>query len=479
MRLLAALLPCLALLTAGPSAAEPVTNQSTARSGRPNVVFIIADDMNGYGFYNEFPGVIMPHLEAFRKSAITFRHAYCAAPSCVPSRAAFFSGQLPSTTGSYLNGSDPWDKPAMEAVESLPEVFKRGGYTTWGAGKLFHARITPARETKAFDNKPKAGGFGPYLSEADQLAVKGGDGGKWWGAGPWTGPDADFPDVTNSTDAIAFLNQKHDKPFFLVLGLWRPHTPFTAPQRFFALYDEKSLPMPPAGWTANDLDDVPAAGRKLAQVWGERWEQTGADHPDLWRRIIWGYLACNSFADWSTGRVIDALDASAYAGNTLVVFIGDNGYHCGEKNHFEKSTLWEAAAQVPLAIRLPGRTQAGTEAAPPVSLVDLFPTLLDYCQLAPPRQPLDGRSLRPLLDNPAGAWDHPAVTLYEEHYFSACDDRYRYIQYPDGTEELYDHTADPHELTNIAARADTAPIKQRLQKQVPATWARSLGGRAG
>lgn len=440
---------------------------------RPNVVVIIADDMNGYGFYRQFPGVQMPHLEAFKKTAITFQHAYCSAPSCVPSRAAFFSGQLPSTTGSYLNGSDPWERPVMAAVDSLPEIFKRNGYTTWGTGKLFHAKIGPERERAAFDNHPKGGGFGPFLPADQQLA------GPWWGSGPWTGPDTDFPDVTNAADAIAFLQQPHEKPFLLMLGLWRPHSPFTAPRRFFDLYDEASLPMPPAGWQAHDLDDVPAPGRQLSAVWGERWTKTGADHPDLWRKILHAYLACNSFADWSAGRVLAALDASACADNTLVVFIGDNGYHCGEKNHFEKSTLWEAAAQVPLAIRLPGRAHAGTEITCPVSLVDLFPTLLTVCQLTPPRQPLDGRSLQPLLADPAATWDHPAVTLYEEHYFSACDGRYRYIQYPDGSEELYDHTSDPHELTNLAGRADTAPVKQRLLKSIPATWAPSLGGRPG
>lgn len=440
---------------------------------RPNVVVIIADDMNGYGFYDEFPGVKMPHIATFKKTALTFSRAYCSAPSCVPSRASFFSGLSPSTTGSYLNGSDPWDKPAMAAVESLPEVFKRSGYTTWGAGKLFHAKITPEREQAAFDNQPKGGGFGPFVP-ADQQLV-----GQWWGAGPWTGPDTDFPDVTNVNDAIAFLGQPHAQPFLLMLGLWRPHSPFTAPKRFFDLYDEKNLPMPPAGWTPGDMDDVPEAGRKLSAVWGERWEKTGGNHPDLWRQIIWGYLACNSFADWSAGRLLDALDASPHAANTLVVFIGDNGYHCGEKNHFEKSTLWEAAARVPFAIRLPGQRHAGQEIARPVSLLDLFPTLQEYCQLSSPRQALDGRSLVPLLHHPSAPWSHPAITLYEENYFSARDERYRYIRYPDGTEELYDHANDPHELTNLASRADSTSIKERLRQQTPATWAKTLGGRPG
>jgi arylsulfatase A-like enzyme len=436
-------------------------------------VFIVADDMNGYGFYGTFPNVKTPALDAFKESAVTFTRAYCNAPSCVPSRASFLSGRLPSSTGSYLNGSDPWDKPAFADIESLPEVFKRSGYHSWGAGKLFHARITPERERRAFDNQPWGGGFGPFVPEPDQLA------GKWWGATPCTGPDSDFPDVKNAEAAVAYLQEEHTEPFFLMLGLWRPHTPFTAPKRFFELYDEEQVPLPPASWVSNDLADVPEAGRELARVWGERWDKTGADHLELWRRIVWGYLACTSFADWSVGRVIQALDASPYAENTLVILTSDNGYHCGEKDHFEKSTLWEAAAQVPLAIRLPGSRRAGTVTAEPVSLVDLFPTLVEYCGLNPPGQGLDGQSLRRLLEEPGAVAQRPAITLYEEHYFSASDGRHRYIVYPDGTEEVYDHQADPYEHRNLAKDPAAESIRQGLRKWLPTHWAKSLGGRKG
>lgn len=446
---------------------------TATESPRPNVVLIIADDMNDFGFYGTLRGVKVPHLDSFKKTAITFERAYCAAPSCVPSRASFLSGLYPKTTGSYLNGSDPWTKSAMDGIDSLPEVFKRSGYTTWGAGKLFHAKITPEREKAAWDNKPYAGGFGPFVPEKDQLA------GQWWGVTPWTNPDTEFPDVVNANAAIEFLKQKHDRPFFLAFGLWRPHTPFTAPKRFFDLYDEKSISFPPPGYLDNDLDDIPEAGRKLTRVWGIRWEKTGKANPDLWKRIVWGYFATTSFADWSAGRVIEALDASPYANNTIVIFIGDNGYHCGEKNHFEKSTLWEASARVPMAIRLPGKGRAVASSTRPVSLIDLFPTLVDYCRLARPKQKIEGLSLRPLLRNPNARCERPAFTMYEEHYFSARDQRYRYIQYPDGTEELYDHQVDPFEFQNLAGKAQLRNVKKRFQKWIPAKWAKSLGGREG
>ncbi len=447
---------------------------TSADTTPPNVLFIVADDLNDYVIDGRYPGVQTPHLDAFLETAVLFEHAYCAAPACVPSRAAFLSGQYPFRTGAYLNGSDPWQKPAMANVESLPESFRQSGYVTWGAGKLFHCEIGREHERAAWDNAPThRGGFGPFLPAADQLA------GKWWGAGPWSGPDHDFPDVVNADAAIDFLRQPQDTPFFLMLGLWRPHTPFTAPRRFFQQYDKQQIQIPPPGWSEDDLTDIPAAGIALTKIWGERWEKTGQTHPEHWRQIVWGYLACTSFADWSIGRVLDALDESPHTSNTLVVITSDNGYHCGEKNHFEKSTLWEAAARVPLAIRLPHRRNAGQRTAATVTLVDLYPTFVDYCRLRTPPQPLDGRSLRKILENPETAWNRPAITVYEEQVFSARNQQHRYIQYRDGSEELYDHHTDPFERKNLAKDSAGSKAMKELRKGIPRAWAKSLGGREG
>lgn len=444
-----------------------------AAPARPNVVFLIMDDMNLYGFLHEQPGLRTPNLDRLRASAVVFPHGVCNAPSCTPSRASLLSGRYPFATGAYLNGSDPWDKPVMNEVDSLPEQFRRGGYEVWGAGKLFHARITPERAAAAFDNRPQAGGFGPFLKGEDQLA------GKWWGAGPWDGPDEDFPDVRNTNAAVAFLQADHEKPFCLMLGLWRPHTPFTAPRRFFAQYDPAELPFPPAGWSADDMADVPPMGHQLAQVWGQRWVKTGADHPELWRQIMWGYYATTSFADAEVGRVLDALAASPFADNTLVVLVSDNGYHVGEKEHFEKSTLWSASARIPFAVRLPGPEPRGAVSQATVGLIDLFPTLADYCGLPAPRQRIDGLSLRPVLEDPAATWRRPGITVYDEQQFSVTDGQFRYICYADGTEELYEMATDPHELQNRADDPLLSFVKARLRTTMPELWAKSLGGREG
>ncbi|MXW78398.1 MAG: sulfatase-like hydrolase/transferase, partial [Gemmatimonadetes bacterium] len=371
----------------------------------------------------------------------------------------------------YRNGSDPWTQAPLDSSESLPELFQRSGYTSYGQGKLTHAPVADEKLRAMWDNKPHGGGFGPFPPEEDQVA------GRFWGWTPWEEPDSDFPDVVNGDSVVDFLSQEHERPFFLAYGLWRPHTPFTAPKRFFEMYDLVNVELPP--YKEDDLADVPQLGRDLAAVWGERFVVSGKDTEQSWREFVWAYLACTSFADWSCGRVLDALDNSPYADNTIVVFWSDNGYHCGEKDHWEKTTLWEQASLTPMAIRLPGSAHAGKTCSRPVGSIDLYPTLADYCRLEPTAHQFEGRSLRPLLEDPEADWARPALTTFGEGYASVRDERFRYIRYPDGTEELYDHDSDPHEWTNIAADPEQATVKQRLATSIPEQFAKTLGGRMG
>ncbi|RDV29346.1 iduronate-2-sulfatase [Alteromonas aestuariivivens] len=447
-----------------------------------NVVVIITDDQNDWSFNQLYPGVVTPSLDALARQSLILDHAYTASPVCGPSRAAFFSGLYPHSTGAYLNGADPWRQGRLQTTETLPELFKRNGYMTLGAGKLFHAKLNEGREANVWDNAPFHGGFGPYPEEAHRIAGRDEPadtvGAKFWGVQEWSGPDEDFPDVVNANRLIDFFQQSHEKPFMAVYGLWRPHTPFTAPKRFFDLYDPAKIQLP-TGYRSEDLDDVPYYGHKLSQIWGQRWQSSGAANTDNWRRILHGYLAATSFADWNVGRVIEALDNSAYANNTLVLFWSDNGFHLGEKNHFEKATVWERSAHIPALIRLPGHHNAGQHVLQPVSNIDFYPTILDYTGLAGPAHKLDGESLRPLLEKPRQLWARPAITTYGENVYSARDYRYRYIQYPDGSEELYDLQLDPHEFRNLADKAEFIEVKKRLAAFKPNIWAESLGGRNG
>jgi arylsulfatase A-like enzyme len=192
-----------------------------------------------------------------------------------------------------------------------------------------------------------------------------------------------------------------------------------------------------------------------------------------------GYVACSSFADWNLGRVIESLDKHGYDENTIVIVTSDNGYHVGEKHHYGKSTLWEKTARVPLIIRLPTRGHAGRVCNATVGLIDLFPTLQARCGLENPPQRLDGHDLSPLLAAPDRNWTHPAVTTYGEKRFSLRSGPWRYISYPDGQEELYDHREDPHEFTNRASDPKTESVRAKFREQIPTTWVPSLGGRNG
>ncbi|MEZ5275182.1 MAG: sulfatase [Opitutaceae bacterium] len=435
---------------------------------RPNVVIIVYDDMNGYGSRGQYPAIRMPHLDRLKEESVNFVNAACGVPVCNPSRASFLSGMNAHHTGAYLNGADIWNKPGsvLEHAQSIPEYFKANGYTTWGRGKIFHSPLQEGREEAMFDNRPIAkGGFGPHPDVSHPIIAP--------GVQRWQGPDSDFPDVVNADAAIEFIEEAHDRPFFLFYGLWRPHQPYTAPSRFFDLYDPDTLPLPD-GWKSDDLDDVPEQGRlltdglKKARVDGEIDE-------NLWRKYLWGYCANSSFADWNVGRVIEAINRSPHADNTIVIVFSDNGYHCGEKMRWEKATLWELSDYVPLLVRAPGVAPAISERT--VGLVDLYPTLRELCRLGPVDHALDGRSFAPLLNEPGAEWDRPSLSIYGKGNASIRDEHYRYIRYLDGTEELYDRLADPHELTNLIGRPGMDAVVERLSRHLPESWAPSWGGR--
>jgi arylsulfatase A-like enzyme len=256
------------------------------------------------------------------------------------------------------------------------------------------------------------------------------------------------------------LAKSHGKPFFLAVGLWHPHIPLFAPQRFFDMYRDPRLPEVPS----NDLEDVPEIGRRFAAV--RRAEHERIVKEGKWKEAVQAYLAAISFADEMVGQVLGALERSRHARNTIVVFWSDNGWHLGEKEHWHKSTLWERSTHVPLIFAGPGVKAAGRARRQAVSLLDLYPTLVEMCGL-PERTELEGLSLAPLLDDPS-ATRPPAVTTHMPDNHSVRTERWRYIRYRDGSEELYDRAADPNEFRNLAGEAKYADLKRDLARWMPA-----------
>jgi arylsulfatase A-like enzyme len=433
-----------------------------AETAKPNVLFIVIDDLNDYiSLLGNYPGIKTPNLDKFAKTGITFTHAYCAGPVCNPSRTAFISGIAPYRSGVYQN-NDPLSasKVVLDSV-LLPEQFKRNGYHTMWNGKFFHTDPPTERLQNMWDDTE--GGRGRYGPPAIHDAIPSSVARpKMFNYESWTGPDTDFPDYKHMLINEQRLTKKYDHPFFLVYGIYRPHNPWTAPKRFFDLYPLDSLAMPEV--PLNDLDDVPAIGQQYARypVSFQQLKDAGQ-----WKPVVQSYLACISFMDYNLGRVLDALDKSPYRTNTIVCLVADNGFHMGEKLHFAKYALWEKTTHVLCAWRVPGLTTPGSVCPATVSLLDLYPTFNELCGLSSVPQQLDGKSLVPLMKNSKAEWKRPAVTTYLQNDHAVRDDQWRYIRYHDGSEELYNEIKDPNEWTNVASQPENAEVKSRLAGWLP------------
>ena len=288
----------------------------------------------------------------------------------------------------------------------------------------------------------------------------------------WPLDESATPDARSVDYGVAFLSRRHSQPFFLAIGLFRPHMPFHVPPKYFAEYPVENVPMPRVA--AGDLLDIPAGGRALLEQKAHFMRailEADAKRPGTWREAVRSYLASCTFADHQLGRLLDALARSPHTGSTIIVLWSDHGYHLGEKNHWEKFALWEKATRVPLVLVAPGRADPGTVVETPVSLLDLYPTLLDLAGL-PPKKGLEGESLVPLLGDPKR---QRAVSMtYQRGNHAVRSNRWRYIRYADGSEELYDHTKDPDETTNLATAGENRHVMQQLKQSLPVLDAKEV-----
>lgn len=424
-----------------------------AAAERPNVLFIAVDDMNDFPtFAQRYPDAQTPNMDSLAASGMVFTQAHCQFPLCGPSRASIMTGLLPSTLGYESHMQDEaLQKRAQElGTELMHSAFARNGYTTLAVGKILHDHV-PKGSVDA------SGGRGAFNAGTGNLRENWPQEGTStdWAMAPKR--DEDLPDYHAATWAVEQLQAKHDKPFLLMVGFLRPHVPWYVPKRWFDLYEKEKLTLPP--YDKNDLDDVPAIARQISilkQMPRTEW----AIENNQWRNILHAYLACISFSDHQVGRVLEALEKSPYADNTIVVLWSDHGYHIGEKNTFQKQSLWERSSHVPVVITGPG-IKSGQRCDRVVSLIDLYPTLLDLCGL-PENPKNEGRSLKPLLKDPRKEWPYPAITGWQQGSFALQTERYRYIRYGDGSEELYDHRSDLNEWTNLIGKPKFESIRKKL-----------------
>lgn len=438
---------------------------------KPNVLFIAVDDLNDWvGYMGGHPQAHTPHLDALAKQSVVFSHAYCAAPVCGPSRTALMYGIAPHNSGSYGHHSIYDPKNLIPEREPLNRAFQRNGYYTAGCGKIFHYR-----ETNGWDEyQSNLRGIGVRREDRQPLG-KGIQLG--WGM-------IDVEDDSETSDgkltdwAIERLKREHDKPFFIALGLRKPHLPWDAPKKYFERYELNTIKRPNV--PADDLADVPDAGKAFAH------SLVGFSSPDdhkailavdgAWEKLVRAYLATSSFADANVGRILTALEKSPYRDNTIVVLWGDHGWHLGEKEHWRKMTLWERGTRTPFIIRLPGQNANAGRVEAPVSLQDIYPTLAQLCDLDV-KQELDGNSLTAVLNDPSTTWDKPVLISHGPGNFAVRQGRWRLIHYADGSEELYDLKADPGELTNLARNSRFDPQRDALRKHIPQNWQYVMGPR--
>jgi arylsulfatase A-like enzyme len=455
--------------------------------GRPNVLFFAVDDLSDWIGPMGYERTVTPNMDRLARAGVTFINGHTAGIYCAPSRAAIFSGRFASTTGCYRSAlyfaADP-------ALRPLQQVLQDGGYATYGAGKLFHhpAGMIDMRGWDEFyvrteAQKQKGWPLDSWLQEDEALipqpfpnhsVYKRSEGNPTGQSAKWFlewGRVADekehlMADTMRTEWACGLLRKKHEKPFFVGVGLYTPHFPNFCPAKYFDLYDRDKL-VPPA-YKADDLDDLPPAVRKAKTARGRIHKHL--EQIDAVQDAIHGYLACVSYADAMFGRLLDALAEGPNAGNTIVVLWSDHGYHHGEKFDWGKHTLWERTSNVPFMWAGPGIAR-GEKIEASASLIDMFPTLVELCGVSD-GQERDGVSLAPVLANPAKAKDRDVFLpgMKPEEY-AVINQDWRYIRYADGTEELYNVRQDPHEWDNLAGNPECDQVKERLRASAPKTFA--------
>ena len=459
---------------------------------KPNVLFIAVDDLNDWvNCIGGRQGVHTPNLDRLAGMGVLFTNAHCSASACNPSRASIMTGVRPSTSGVYYNAQSWRQSEAMKDALTLPEFFRGKGYSAVGGGKIFHClswitkgygkqRNDPDIWDDYFPSKTQ-----PMPEAAWPEGVEKRDGGyvHWKGFGgagikgrpshffDWLAldkEDSEMADYKVVDWAISELNKKHDKPFFQAVGIFRPHIPWFVPQKYFDLYPLDKLKLPEI--LEGDLDDCSEIGQKFCR---RNWQTWLVKH-DKWKEAVQGYLASISFADAQLGRLLDAFEASDYADNTVIVLWSDHGMHIGEKEHWEKFTLWEESTRVPLMIAGPSVKQPGRKSNQSVSLLDVYPTLVELCGYETFDQ-LEGQSLVNLLHDPAATRKRPAITTWGRNNHAVRTERWRYIHYKNGDQELYDHNNDPDEYHNLAGDKKYAPLMKELAQWLPKINADNVG----
>lgn len=446
---------------------------------QPNVIFIALDDLNDWVHAFGYEQAKTPNFDRLAKAGIKFSNAHTPGVYCAPSRTAIFTGMHASTTGCYNEQVFSYDHPQLTTLQM---AFQQGGYQTFGAGKLYHhmpGHLDLRGWDQYFTRSQQVKDMGwtmngyhmkdvplptPYPYSPFWANGKKGNFLEW---GPIDNSrEEEMVDPIRTNWACDVLKQKHDKPFFLALGLFSPHYPNYSPQKYFDLYDLDDIKLPPQ--KEDDLADLPAGIQKLMEGRTKSYFKT--KELGLMKETLRAYLAAISFADAMVGRVLDAVESSSYKDNTIIVLWSDHGFHQGEKMMFGKHTLWERTSNIPFIWAGKGIAK-NTEVKTTVSSIDIYPTLAEWCRL-PVKTKFDGVSMAPVLKKPSKAKDRNVLLPHlDRGSYAVINKDWRYIYYNDGTEELYNEKVDPNEWYNLAGDKKYSAVINTMKKSAPAIFA--------
>ena len=430
-----------------------------AKQTRPNILIISIDDLNDWvGCLQGHPDARTPNIDRLAKRGTLFANTHCQAPICTPSRASLVLGKYPSTTGMYFL------QPPLTAYEDrkpgdmIVEHFADAGYFTMGAGKFVHG----GNEKRWFQKHGGSmGGFGPTPPEKINLK----EGHPLWDWGAYPENESETPDAKVAawvTEQLA--SAETQKPFFLVAGFWRPHVPMFAPQKYIDMFPLSKVSLPRT--LDSDRSDLSQYAKDLTIGLPAPRHQWFLEN-DQWKTAVACYLASVAFVDAQVGRVVDALDSSVHADNTIVVLFSDHGWHLGEKQRWAKRSLWEDGIRVPMIIVAPDEFDLDPSVTKqPTGLIDIYPTLLELAGL-PPKVDLEGRSLLPLMKDANAPWGRSILCTFAPRNHSLRSSDYHYIRYADGSEELYDMRVDPSEFTNLALQTSQKNTIAAFRDQLP------------
>lgn len=440
-------------------------------AAKPNVLFISIDDLNDWvGVMDSHPQVQTPHIDGLAERGTLFANAHCQAPVCNPSRTSVMTGLRPSTTGVY--GLAPWFRSVDELKDlvTLPQYFSQAGYQTYTVGKIYHGGGWASGETTEFDVVGKTDpGKRPKVK---RVATPRGGRGMDWDVYPFEEPDhRDWKTASWAVDRLGKMPE--DEPFFMAVGFALPHVPLLATRKWFDLYPEEEVLLP--RMLLDDRTDTPRFS------WYLHWKLPEPRQKFLLQsgeqiKIVQAYLASISFMDSQVGRVLEALRQNELEDNTIVVLWSDHGYHLGEKEITGKNTLWDRSTRVPLIFAGPGVSRE-QRVNSPAELLDMYPTLSELCGLEVPDH-LEGISLVPQINDPKATRIQPAITTHNHDNHGVRTEDWRYIQYADGSEELYDMVNDPNEFWNLAGDENYATIQRQMKGHLPKSSKKPVPGSA-